>query len=117
MEKKAAPTRNMTMLAPVTERERKSRNGHQRRVSHLELDVDEHGQQHGRHPEDGQGVGRAPGMGIGADDGVNQRAQPGGDGDGAPDVELGGVGPALVPACFGQVHQRGQRRGRRRWGC
>jgi hypothetical protein len=27
MEKKAAPTRNITMLDPVTERERKSRNG------------------------------------------------------------------------------------------
>ena len=27
MEKKAAPTRNITMLAPLTERERKSRNG------------------------------------------------------------------------------------------
>ena len=27
MEKKAAPTRNITMLAPLTERERKIRNG------------------------------------------------------------------------------------------
>ncbi len=76
------------MFDPVTDRERKRRNGTSgvcATFSSMNVKIAE---QDGGDSQDRQGVRRAPGVRVGADDGEDQGPEAGGDGDRSPDVQL-----------------------------
>ena len=113
----AAPTRNITTLDPGNRARAEEAERHERGVGHLELDEGEDGQQDRGDSQDRQGVGRAPRMRVGADDGEDQGPQPGGDGDRSADVEPGRVLVTRLAAWPRSGRSERPRWRRRRWGC